>query len=321
MVFSGLNLSKTDQLLFSAETSGLHYGSYRTLFTSDVKSRKLRQLTFFPERVVLLENGTILQIQNRFGIFRSDSSLSSMDPVASFPAFTEGSQIQSGKIQNIEASPNGHFLLYYHQKSVSYADLILFNVKDKKETVISKDVGFSFDNPVAKWSPDSKFFIFVKKGLLYYYSIDQLKGSRLINEKLRSLGQGSIDSVNWSSRNDLYYVKHSRVYKILSAEFFTRALYQGIFEMGSIIGKIPFDFDSNFDSFTISPDGRKILLDKGGRNLFLYFLRNDDFLSVGTIKSLPYLYLPRNTRVKRIIWSEEDLITVFTVGIHNGEHN
>ncbi len=319
VVFSGLNLSETNQLLFSAETNGLHYGLYRTLFSGDVKSHKLRQLTFFPERAVLLENGTVLQIQNRFGIFRSDKQMKSMAAVPRFPSFISGSEIQSGKIRNIDASPDGQYLLYYHKKSVSYGDLVLFNVKEKKETVISKDVGLSFDTAVAKWSPDSRFFIFVKKGTLYYYSIDQLLGSRVIAEKLRSIGTGSIKSVNWSPRNDLYYVKMSRVYKILTAEFFTRALYRGILEMGDIIGKIPFTFDSNFDSFTISPDGRKILLDKGGRNLFLYFLRNDDYLSIGTITSLPYLYLPRNTRVKRIIWSNEDLITVFTVGIHNGE--
>ncbi len=319
VVFSGLNLSETNQLLFSAETNGLHYGLYRTLFSGDVKTHKLHQLTFFPERAVLLENGAVLQIQNRYGIFRSDEQLKSMKAVHDFPSFISGSEIQNGKIRNIDASPDGQYLLYYHKKNVSYGDLVLFNVKEKKETVISKDVGISFDTAVAKWSPDSRFFIFVKKGMLYYYSIDQLTGSRVIAEKLRSIGTGSIKSVNWSSRNDLYYVKMSRVYKILTAEFFTRALYRGILEMGDIIGKIPFTFDSNFDSFTISPDGRKILLDKGGRNLFLYFLRNDDYLSIGTITSLPYLYLPRNTRVKRIIWSNEDLITVFAVGIHNGE--
>ncbi len=319
VVFSGLHLSESNELLFSAETSGLHYGLYRTLFSGDVQSHRLKQLTFFPERAVLLENGTILQIQNRFGIFRSDDQLKSMKAVSNFPAFISGSEIQSGQIRTIEASPDGRYLLYYHQKSVSYGDLVLFNVKEKKETVISKNVGLSFDTAAAKWSPDSRFFIFVKKGILYYYSIDQLTGSRVLAEKLRSLGAGSIESVNWSARNDLYYVKMSRVYKILTAEFFTRALYRGILEMGDIIGKIPFTFDPNFDSFTISPDGRKILLDKGGRNLFLYFLTNDDFLSVGTITSLPYLYLPRNTRVQRIVWSDEDLVTVFTVGIHNGE--
>lgn len=319
VVFSGLNLSGSDQLLFSAETRGPVHGSYRTLFSADVSSQTMEQLTFYPERAVLLENGKKLQIQNRFGIFRSDENMKSMNVVKNFPSFINGSEIQSGKIQNVESSPDGKYLLYYSQTSISYADLILFDVQAKKQIVISEHTGFSFDDSVAKWSYDSKFFVYVKKGQVYYFSIDQLSGSGIVAENLRSIGEGSIESVNWSTRNDLYYIKHSRVYKILSAEFFTRSMYQNIFEMGNIIGKVPFDFDSNFDKFTISPDGRKIILDKGGRNLFLYYLRNDDYLSIGSIKTLPYLYLPRNTRVKRVIWSENDIITILTSGLHNGE--
>jgi len=319
VVFSGLNLSESDILLFASQTSGPGYGSYRTMFMADVASQKLNQLTFYPERAVLLENGRRLQIQNRFGIFRTDENLKSMKVVGDFPAFVNGDEISSGKIRNVETSPDGRYLLYYRQKSVSYADLVLIDVKNSKKTVVSENVGFSFDDPAAKWSSDSKFFVYVKKDSLYYFSIDQLSGSGVIAEQLRSLGEGSIHSVNWSARGDLYYIKRSRVYKILSAEFFTRSMYQGIFEAGSIIGKIPFNFNPNFDKFTISPDGRKILLDKGGRNLFLYYLKDDDYLSVGTVKSLPYLFLPRNTRIRRIIWSTDDIITVLTTGIHSGE--
>lgn len=57
VVFSGLNLSGSDQLLFSAETRGPVHGSYRTLFSADVSSQTMEQLTFYPERAVLLENG------------------------------------------------------------------------------------------------------------------------------------------------------------------------------------------------------------------------------------------------------------------------
>ena len=319
VVFSGLDLSPSDQLLFSAETRGPVHGSYRTLFSADVGSQSFYQLTFFPERAVLLENGKRLQIQNRFGIFRTDENMGSMKVVDEFPSFVHGSEIQSGKIRNVESSPDGRYLLYYRQSSVSYADLVLFDVENKTQTVISEHTGFSFDDLLAKWSPDSKFFVYVKNGMVSYFSIDQLTGSGIIAENLRSIGEGSINSVNWSSRNDLYYLKRSRVYKILSAEFFTRSMYQSIFEIGDIVGKIPFGFDPNFDRFTISPDGKKILLEKGGRNLFLYYLRSDDYLSIGTVKSLPYLYLPRNTRVKRVIWSDTDIITVLTLELHNGE--
>ena len=108
------------------------------------------------------------------------------------------------------------------------------------------------------------------------------------------------------------------VYRIHASEFFTKTLYAELFKAGKIVGKIPFDFDNNFDRFWISPDGAKILLSKDGRNLFLYYLRAEDF-SRGTVKSLPYLYLPRNTRIEKVIWSQSDTVTLLAASIVRGE--
>jgi len=88
-----------------------------------------------------------------------------------------------------------------------------------------------------------------------------------------------------------------------------------------VVGKVPFDFDFNFDRFYVSPDGAKLLFNKGGRNLILYYLKQDDYLSTGSTVSLPYLYLPRNTRVKSLLWSEDDMITVLTGSIQGGQSN
>ena len=318
VTFGGLHLSDTDHLLFSADANGPVYGDYRTLFQADIPGNRMKELTFFPERVILLEDGAKLQIENRFGIFRTDENFQNFHAVKEFPSFENGAEIQNGKISNVEASPDGLYLLYYRPVSYAYADLVLFSVKDQKELVISKKNEFSLDNTVARWSPDSQYFIYSNKGTLYYFSIDQFKNSRIIAEDFRSMGDGGIASVKWSVRNDLYYINQSRVYKINSAEFFTQSIYSGLFGIGKMIGKVPFDFNRNFDSFDISPDGRKILLNRGGRNLFLYFLNTDDYRSTGDIKSLPYLFLPRNTNIKRIIWSKEDIITVLASSFLNG---
>jgi peptidoglycan/xylan/chitin deacetylase (PgdA/CDA1 family) len=82
---------------------------------------------------------------------------------------------------------------------------------------------------------------------------------------------------------------------------------------------LPYIFDPNFDRFWIGPDGEKILISREGRNLNLFYLRNNDFASTGETLSLPYLYLPRNTRVRTVLWSEEDLITVLAGSIVHGE--
>ncbi|MCK5153208.1 MAG: polysaccharide deacetylase family protein [Spirochaetales bacterium] len=319
VTFGGLHLSESDQLLFSADATGPLYGDYRTMFQADLPGQSMQQLTFFPERVVLLENGTKFQIENRFGIFRTDENFQNLHSVKEFPAFENGKEIQNGKISNVEASPDGLYLLYYRPVNYSYADLVLFSVKEQQEVVISTENEFSLDNKVARWSPDSEYFIYSNKGALYYFSIDQYENSRIIAEDFRSIGEGGIASVKWSSRNDLYYIHQYRVYKINSAEFFTQSIYSGLFGIGTMIGKVPFTFDRNFDSFDISPDGQKILLNRGGRNLFLYFLKTDDYRSTGDIKSLPYLFLPRNTNIKRVIWSGNDLITILASSVLNGK--
>jgi len=319
VVFDGLDLSPANTLLFKARVSSPGYGAYDTLFKADVEKGSLSQLTFFPERAVLLSMSDQLQIQNRFGVFRSDKDLSTITPIQQFPSFVGGKQIATGKINPVGSSPDGKYLLSLVPKSNSFADLTLFDVAGQKETVIATDVELSLVGPGASWSPDSRFFVYEKGESLYYYSIEQMNEKRVLAENFRYLSSGKINSAVWSSKNDLYIISGSLVYQILSAEFFARTLYQELLQVGKIVGKIPFPFDPNFDSFMVSPDGNKILLNKEGRNLFLFFLTVDDYVSAGSIKSLPYLCLPRNTTVEDILWSADDVITVLTSSREQGD--
>ena len=83
----------------------------------------------------------------------------------------------------------------------------------------------------------------------------------------------------------------STVYRVRGSDLFARSLYSDFLEIGSVAGKIPFEFDPNFDSFWTAPDGSAVLLAKGGRNIFYYPLGIDDYGSAGAA-SLPYLMLP-----------------------------
>jgi peptidoglycan/xylan/chitin deacetylase (PgdA/CDA1 family) len=319
VLFSDLNLSQENRLLFQAEEAVPGYGSYGTLFLADLKDERIEQLTFFPEEMMLLGSSNRLQIQNRFGVFRSDSDLTNMAPISRFPAFVNGRQIQTGKINPIKASPSGRYLLYLEPVSPAYADLILFDLQTEQEVLITEKVEHSLEGAAVLWSPDSRFFIYSKNDKLYYYALDQLVGKRVLAENLRTIGDGIISSVRWGKANELYYIYGSLVYEIKSEEFFTRSLYQQVLKIGSIAGKIPFVFDPNFDNFWISPDGSMILFNKGGRNIFLYYLQPDDFLTTGDTLSLPYLLLPRNTVIKRVVWSGADIITLLATSIAGGE--
>jgi peptidoglycan/xylan/chitin deacetylase (PgdA/CDA1 family) len=319
VLFSGLDLSPENKLLFQASVDAPGYDLYGTLFKADLLQGDIQQLTFFPEELLYLDKIEVLQFQNRFGVFRSDRDLGNITPLPDFPAFVNGGPIQTGKLNLVGASPDGNYILYSENSSVAFGNLLLYNVETGKKVTVAEDLEQSLKGPSVSWSPDSRFFIYAKGGEIFYYSLEQLKDSRIISEEYRGLGKGNIRNVDWSKQNDLYLLDGSLVYRIISAEIFTRALYAELFQVGDVVGKIPFSFDPNFDSYWISPDGKKILLNKGGRNLFIYYLEGDDFLTTGETRSLPYLFLPRNSRIKSVVWSTEDLITVLTGSIEKGD--
>ncbi len=318
VVFSGLDLSGQDMLAYRARADFPGYGEYDTLFISNLQKKTMDQLTFFPENVMFLRDKGFLQIQNRFGVARSDGNFNSMASISTLPSFVRGDQIKTGKINPIQASPDGNFLLYLAPTSFAFADLVLIDLAKNKELVVSRKVELSLNEPPVRWSKDAKFFIYEKNNALYYYSLDQYKENRVLSEEYRPIGPGKISCVSWGAKNALYYIAGDLVYRVMSVEFFTRSLYQGLLPIGSVAGKLSFEFDHNFDRFWISPDDQYILVNKGGRNIFLYFLGTDDFSSKGDIRSLPYLYLPRNTNISNVLWSLDGTITLLAESIDKG---
>jgi peptidoglycan/xylan/chitin deacetylase (PgdA/CDA1 family) len=317
--FGGLDLSPNDRLLFTASTHSPEFGDYDTLFLADPRERTLHQLTFFPERVLLLNEKETLQIQNRFGVFRWTADSRSLSPLPQFPAFVNGAPIQNGNVAPLQTSPNGNWLLYLKPSSVAFGDLMLFNVQTGAEIAVSRSVERSFSQPEAVWSPDSQYLVYGKGSVLYYFSITQMKEGRVPAESLRKIGDGKIANVQWGRKGNLYYIAGYLVYRMDASELFTRSLYAGFLRIGRIEGRIPFSFDPNFDSFHVSPDGKTILLNKGGRNIFLYALNGTDFHGDREMSVLPYLYLSGDTVVQRTLWSSSNVITLLTVRFDGGK--
>jgi peptidoglycan/xylan/chitin deacetylase (PgdA/CDA1 family) len=252
----------------------------------------------------------VLQIQNRFGVFRSEAEFKNIAPLAMFPAFVAGAQVQTGTISPMQTSPDGRYLLYLRGRTPAFGDLTLLNVATGTQTVVSSKVELSLESLPASWSPDSRFIVYAKGSNLYYYSLAQLQDNRVLSEDLRNVGAGSMANIRWSGAGALDYISGVIVYSIDPNELFTRALYTGFLKIGTVVGKIPFQFDPNFDSFWVSPDGKNLLLNKGGRNLFLYYVTLDDFHDSGVPLSLPYLALPRDTTVRKVIWSSANVVTM-----------
>ncbi|HKJ84558.1 MAG TPA: polysaccharide deacetylase family protein, partial [Spirochaetia bacterium] len=336
VTFSGLDLAGTDELLFTAEADAPGYGSYRTLLHADLSAGgdrdagravaggdvlsgvAIRELTHFPEILSYLPALRSIQIQNRLGIFRAAADTGQFEPVPGFSSFGAGARIPNGRVFPVSSSPDGRYLAVVEPTSPAYGDLVLLTTDGTSRRVVATRVELSTERTAARWSPDSKFFVYSRTGSVYYFSIEQYERGRLLDESFRELGPGALSSVRWSTGGSLYYVSGSLVYEIIGPEFFTRSLYAGLLQVGRIVGKIPFPFDPNFDSFFVGPDGETALLNKGGRNLFVLFLNPDDFVDGGQVLGLPSLFLPRNTRIRQVAWSALGDITILTGSIEQG---
>ncbi len=317
--FADLKLSTGNTLLFKAQTDFPGFGNYSTLFMSDLRQKTITQLTFFPEKIMLLNNNSVLQIQNRFGVFRTEAGFKDIKAVKVFPAFAQGNEIESGKISPVKASPDGSYVVYFKPLSAAFGNLMLYDFETNKEIVVSQNIELNLTRPPVHWSADSFYFVYCKENKIYYFSIEQLRKNRVIAETYRNIAEGGISNVNWDNLGNLYYIHDTLVYRLAGGEFFTRGLYINFLKLGTIVGKIPFPFETNFDSFRISPDGKKILYNKGGKNIFLYLLNPLDSQYQGAITNLPYLYLPQNAMITKIIWSDDDYITLLAERLENGK--
>lgn len=314
--FTGADLYKQDEILFSAvsECPG-HAGidSYDTLFCGDLKTGFLRQLTFFPEDILYLPASGQIQINNRFGVFRSDISTKIMAPVVDFPGFINGIDIKNGKTERTAASPDGKFLLYMVPSSKTKADLILYDIGLSRESLISENIDYSYDISSFIWTSDSEVFLYSKNNKIYYYPV---AAEKVLSEEERELGPGRPGNVTQSG-GSVFYLRNSFIYRIAGRDL-TEGRYFPLFQAEDAVGKIPFDFDSNFDKIFISPSGLDMIFMKGSRDLFVIRLDNDCDFAIEESRSLPHLFLPRNTYVKDLIWSKSDIVTIQTETILSG---
>ncbi|GHV87820.1 polysaccharide deacetylase [Spirochaetia bacterium] len=306
--FSDLDLSTDNRLLFRAHAEGSGAITQNALFISRLTDLTLQQITAFPEKMNLIDRGRILQIENSFGTYRIPIAGGLPRNVKGSPAFTEGAPVLGGRVEALCASGDGKWLLYVEPLTPAYGNLVLIDTATGGRTLITGKVERPGALFPACWSPDSRVFVYSRGGRLYYHTIGA-SANRPVDEQYRLIGEGSINSVAWSGTGDFFYIRGSTVYQVRGAELFARSVYADFLEMGQVAGKIPFEFDYNFDAFTMAPDSRSLLLMKGERNIFYFPLGLDDYTTEMTA-SLPYIMLPRAASNLTVLWSPQGLITV-----------
>jgi peptidoglycan/xylan/chitin deacetylase (PgdA/CDA1 family) len=299
------------------------YGDYKTLFSGSVDKGTKSALTFFPEKSWYSDELSTFFLQNRYGLFKSTAGLKTMIPVEGFLSFLNGKFIKDGKILSVTLSPDGTKLLFVEPLSIVKGELHLFNMLTGEYKDLKTEIDLTYDQDYALWSPDSKLFIYGKEDNLYYFSLEQFDEERVLSESLRVVGRGKLNSISWNKEEDssvLYFVNGGIVYRLDSSDIFTRSLYSGEFNMSSVAGRVPFDFEPGFDSFTISPDGERGLVVKNGRDLILYHMDKTDYRADGKrVRSLPYLQLPKSMSVSQLIWSKTGKLIILALNRNSGE--
>jgi peptidoglycan/xylan/chitin deacetylase (PgdA/CDA1 family) len=305
--FEGLDLSEDNRLLFRADSALNGAAVQNALFVSRLTDLSLQQVTAFPEKMELLANGRVLQVRNAFGALRIPLAGGLPRAVPGFPSFASGTLAFGGRVEDMAASMDGRWLLYVEPVSPAYGNLVLIDTQLGEKKIVAQQV----DRPdrffPACWSPDSRVFVYARAGKLYYYTVSPSQTAQ-VDERYRLIGEGAINSVSWARSGDFFYIKNYTVFRVRGSELFARAIYADFLEIGAVAGKIPFDFDSNFDSFWIAPDSRSILFAKGGRNIFYYPLEMDDF-NVSNA-ALPYVMLPQSCYQIQVLWAPSGPLTL-----------
>ncbi|MCK7481173.1 MAG: hypothetical protein M0C28_31230 [Candidatus Moduliflexus flocculans] len=200
-------------------------------------------------------------------------------PLSGIPSFARGSAVQQGRLVDSRPSPDGTMLLYLSPVSPARGDLILFDLGRKTESVVARSIEYSAGQlPGVHGPPTPATSSTARPGDLYYFSAEQSAagpGARreLAQDRLGPDLAGTVER----QRQPLPAPRPLDVPHHAGGILHPGDLFGHRASRGILVGKAPFPYDPNFDSFWISPDGSKVLLCKDGRNIFLYRLDPDDF--------------------------------------------
>jgi peptidoglycan/xylan/chitin deacetylase (PgdA/CDA1 family) len=301
--FHDINLSSDDRVLFKAEFESEHAVFVSTLAEPRPGARSvlpsIQQLTAFPEKLQLVDNGRTIITVNRFGAARIPLTGGLPVHLPGYPSFAGGDVPLKGRIQQLAVSNDGRWILYVEPTSPAYGNLLLTEVSSGTRRVVSERVELAASDFPAKWSPDSRLFVYSKGGRLFYYPIIN-DMTVLADERFRMIGSGGINSVLWGQHGDFYYFLGNTLYRVRNPELFTRTIYGDFLSIGGVTAVLPLDFDSGFDRFWIAPDSESILVNKNGRGFFIFLLGENQNNSAA---SLPHVTIPFGTEDFNVLWS------------------
>lgn len=288
--FGDYDINEKDEVLFTIKHDLKGTSSYNSLFYAKIKDGETEKtpeiLTYYPERMERLSllGGTVLQIRNRYGTARYYSATKTISWVNSVEDFPLDSLPCLPEV----VSADGKWITRIEKTDVSTGDLVLESVSSGKKVVLAENVKISYEKVPVKWASDSSTLLYEKNGAVYFCTPDALLKNVEVEEKYRKIGQGNINSVEWAGAKSLVYIDDYMVYKINARELYTLGLYSGIIGQGIIIGRLPFAFVCQQDTFSVNSDVTGLVVCQDGKNFTYYrtYSASCDFMEI--LHSRPY---------------------------------
>ena len=298
--FNDLNLSSDNRLLFRAE-----FESQKALFLARLDDLSLQQLTAFPERLQIVDNGRTILALSKFGAVRIPVEGGLPSTLPGFPSFAAGSIPLKGRTEDFAASSDGRWILFIEPTSPAFGNLFLVEIASGVKWKISERIELASQDFPARWSHDSRLFVYSKNGSLYYFPIiNDL--SVIADERFRQLGPGGITAVFWGGQGDFFYFLGNTLYRVIHSGLFTRTIYGDFLSIGDVVASLPFEFESGFDRYWISPDSNSILINKRGKSIFLFPLGEDQHSN----SVIPHITIPHGAGSVNVLWAPTGQITI-----------
>jgi len=304
--FGTPSINQNDEVLFTINQDTAGVNPYKTLFYVKLQDgqpvKAPLPLTVYPEQMELLDNNTILQIRNRYGVARYSSITEKLTwiesakelPVNALPACP------------YSVSPDGKYIAKVEKNGLCSGSLVIQSVIYNNSTVVCDVPLNSYEEVAVKWAPDSSILLYENNGTVCFCNPDAVLRGVEIDEKYRKIGRGTINSVCWTTSKYLSYIDDCILYKINSKELYTLGLYSGIIGQGTAMGRLPFAFDPETDKYVCNNDVNAIVVMQNNK-LFTYLRAQAnplDYLDV--IYSRPYTDSKASLVDSYVFWTSYD---------------